>query len=117
MGLFAEDEEKNTATPISEEIIYGKAFLIIKAFRQLTAKHPEHYFHLETFPIDMVHAMLRYLVNSRRMNEARARQFKEKYLDTALIGADLERTLFYMGEDKFDEMVNALLKLVAPYIK
>lgn len=117
MGLFEEDEIKTTVNPDNEERFFGKAFPIIKLFRELTANHPEHYRCLEIFPIDMIHAMLRYLVNYRGLDGRKAVQFKAKYLDPALSGADLKRTLFNMGEEKFDEMVDELFSLAAPYIE
>ena len=117
MGLFTHNEVKITTNHNREEMIYSKAFPIIKLFKELTSKHLEHYLHLETFPVDMIDSILKYLVDYRGLDGRIAKQFNEKYIDPALNGANLERTLFYMGEEQFDEMVDELFKLAAPYIK
>ena len=117
MHMFEDEEVKISIESKSNGEICGKEYPIIKLYKELTKKHPKQYCHLETFPIDMVRAMLKYLVYYRGLDGRKARKFEEKYLDPALNGANIKRTLYNMGEEKFDEMIIELYKLAAPYNK
>jgi len=110
MKLFCDDEI--CKTKISDEELYGKAFPLVKLFRELTAEHPDQYLHLELFPMDMIKSMLDFAVYYLGLDGRKVRLFLEKYPVRELIGATADRVIAYMGEDKYNEIIEELYLLI-----
>ncbi len=109
MKLFY-DEEFDEAVG-QEPLPDPRTLPISKLFHELTRDYPDQYLALESFPIDMIKAMLKFMVYYLGLDGRSARVFSEKYPFDILSCAAVDRVVSYMGEDRYNEMTAELYEL------
>ncbi len=108
MKLFYDEEFDKNAD--REPLPDPRTLPISNLFRELTRDYPDQYVHLESFPIDMIKAMLNFMVFYLGLDGRMARAFAEK-LPRELAGASTNRVIENMGEDRYNEMIAELYEL------